>query len=210
MTLLRDDVVSSWMEIVDKPCQGQLSVINEDSINMVWVLIKENECITIAEIVWCFRDVACNPLSHGTVIKITHVYLGMRKTYPRWVPKLLDEQYKLNRVLESLDSIYHHHAEGEDLFDLIITRDEKWVHYFTPEMKSASKQWVVKGDNHPVKVSEKERLKFTSQCFGTTKGHCWKNTPQKVSQQWRKPTSTFFWTIRRQSRRNIMVNCHKV
>ncbi len=51
---------------------------------------------------------------------------------------------------------------------LPVTRDEKWVHHFTPEMKSASKQRIVKGD---MKRREKDwPPKFTSWRFGTT-GH---------------------------------------
>ncbi len=49
----------------------------------------------------------------------------------------------------------HYHAEGEDQFDQIVTGDKKWVHQFTPKMKSASKQWVVKCGDHPVIVKWK-------------------------------------------------------
>ncbi len=28
-----------------------------------------------------------------------------------------------------------YNVEGEDLFDRIVTGDEKWVHHFTPQMK---------------------------------------------------------------------------
>ncbi len=45
-----------------------------------------------------------------------------------------------------LDFMSHHHAEGEHMFDQIVTIDEKWVHHFTPKMKSASKQWMAKVD----------------------------------------------------------------
>lgn len=48
--------------------------------------------------------------------------------------------------------------EGEDLFDHIVTGHEKWVYYFTPEMRSASKLWVLKIDEHPVKASVKDQL----------------------------------------------------
>jgi hypothetical protein len=32
-------------------------------------------------------------------------------------------------------------SEGAEFLDSIVTCDETWVHYFTPESKRASKQW---------------------------------------------------------------------
>ncbi len=42
-----------------------------------------------------------------------------------------------------------------NLFDEIVTEDEKWVH-FIHEMKSASKQWAAESDNYPVKAKWKK------------------------------------------------------
>ncbi len=51
-----------------------------------------------------------------------------------------------------LDFLFHYHEAGEDFLNRTITGDEKWFHHFTPEMKSASQQWVGKGDECPVKA----------------------------------------------------------
>ncbi len=50
-----------------------------------------------------------------------------------------------------------YHVNRENLFDQIVIGDEKWIHHFTAEMKSALKHWIVKDDDHPVKV-KRERL----------------------------------------------------
>ncbi len=47
--------------------------------------------------------VACDSLSHGTVIEIILLRLGMRKICARWVPKLLYNKHKWNRVAAGLD-----------------------------------------------------------------------------------------------------------
>ncbi len=51
-----------------------------------------------------------------------------------------------------LDFLFRYHEAGEDFLNWIVTGDEKWVHHFTAEMKSASRQWVGKGDECPVKA----------------------------------------------------------
>ncbi len=69
------------------------------------------------------------------------------KNFSRYVSKLLDDEHKWNRVPADLDYMSHWHA-------MAVTGVKKWAHYFKSEMKSASKQWVVKGDNHPVKAKQ--------------------------------------------------------
>ncbi len=108
------------METEDELCQGQPRVVNEDLINVVWALTKENGCISVAEIKWYFQDMA-----HRTAIKIIQDGHGVRQICARWVPKLLDHGQKWNRVTTNLDFIYYHHAKEEDLFDWIVTVDEK-------------------------------------------------------------------------------------
>ncbi len=78
------------------------------------------------------------------------------------------------------------HAQGKEIIEAVGRK--RW----------RSSQW---------KRSKKDRSeKFTSWRFGTTKAYCWKNTPQKVSQRWRKFTSTLFCAFGRQSKRNTFVN----
>ncbi len=55
------------MKIADEPHQGWSSVINEDPVTTLRVLIEENWNITFAEIEQYFWNVACDFLSQGTV-----------------------------------------------------------------------------------------------------------------------------------------------
>ncbi len=133
------EFLNGCMEMEDNPHQGWLSVMNKDSINTVQALIEKNGCMTVADIVWYFRDVAYNPLSHRIVVEIIWVHLGMRKICVRWVPKLLDDGHKRNWMATGLDFKSLYHAKREDLFNWIVTGDEKWVYHFTPKMRSALK-----------------------------------------------------------------------
>ncbi len=82
------DIVKWWhgkflndcMDIVDEPRQEQPNVINKDNDQCsASFLIEENECITFAEINRYFQDVACNPLSHKTIIEVIQIFIGMKK-----------------------------------------------------------------------------------------------------------------------------------
>ncbi len=66
-------------------------------------------------------------------LKIILVRMGMREICAKWVPKLLNDEHKCNRVAEGLDLKSHYHAKREDLFHQIVTGDEKWVHHFTQD-----------------------------------------------------------------------------
>lgn len=57
-----------------------------------------------------------------------------------------------------LDFMTRYHIEKVDLFDCTVTGEEKWVHHFTIEMKSASKQWVLKGNEYSVKVKRERSV----------------------------------------------------
>ncbi len=94
----------------------------------------------------------CNPLPHGTILTIIHNDLEKNKVNMRWVPKILTDNYEVNRLSATAQFLALHNAEGEDLFDRVVTGDEKWVHHFIPTsspMKVDSKQWVDKGGQAP-------------------------------------------------------------
>ncbi len=51
--------------------------------------------------------------------------------------------------------------EGESFFNQIVTGDETWLHYWTPECKSASTVWKSANETAPQKFKENHlRVKF--------------------------------------------------
>jgi len=77
----------------------------------------------------------------------------------------------MNRMAAGLDFLFRYHNEGEELFGRIVTGGEKWVHHFTPEMKSASRQWVGEGDPRPVKAKrERSARKVNLTAFWDSEG----------------------------------------
>ena len=87
-------------------------------------------------------------ISHGSVSTILHDRLGMRKLTARWVPKCLSDEQMATRA--SLCSTLLKRLRSKDDFLLrLVTVDETWVHYYEPENKAPSHQWVGPGSARP-------------------------------------------------------------
>jgi histone-lysine N-methyltransferase SETMAR len=74
---------------------------------------------------------------HETVTK----RLGYRKLCARWVPKMLTDVHKKNRVAAVQAFLVRYEDQGDDFLDCIVTGDETLVSHHTPENKRQSMQW---------------------------------------------------------------------
>ena len=89
-------------------------------------------------------------ISHGSVSTILHDRLGMRKLTARWVPKSLSNEQITTRA--SVCSALLKRFRSKDDFVLRqVTVDKTWVHYYEPENKAQSRQWVGHGSPRPKK-----------------------------------------------------------
>ncbi|UYV80182.1 hypothetical protein LAZ67_18001936 [Cordylochernes scorpioides] len=64
--------------------------------------------------------------------------LNFRKVCARWVPRLLLENHKQQRMEAARAFLEMHQRDGDQLFSRIVTGDEIWVHQSTPETKRQS------------------------------------------------------------------------
>ncbi len=99
------------------------------------------------------RDLAtAHGVSYGTMHNILHEELGLVKKSARWVPKLLSEDQKKERVRICTEFVTASHRRSMAIMDNIVTMDETMVSYHTPQTKRQSKQWIKKGSPGPVKA----------------------------------------------------------
>jgi hypothetical protein len=66
--------------------------------------------------------------------------LKVSKVGARWVPRLLSPDHRERRLVAVTQLLQRYKREGAEFLDSIVTCDETWVYYFTPESKRASKQ----------------------------------------------------------------------
>ena len=88
-------------------------------------------------------------ISHGSVSTILHDRLGMRKLTARWVPKSLSNEQMATRA--SVCSLLKRFRSKDDFLLRLVTVDKTWVHYYEPENKAQSRQWVGPGSPRPKK-----------------------------------------------------------
>lgn len=91
-------------------------------------------------------------ISSGTVNAILHEKLGLRKLKTKWVPRNLRDDQKACRVELSKVNLTLLNRDSTDFWRRLITVDETWVHYFTPENAEASRRWTFPGEQPTTSV----------------------------------------------------------
>ncbi|GFR18102.1 HTH_48 domain-containing protein [Trichonephila clavata] len=69
---------------------------------------------------------------------------------------MLTDLHKTQRLGSALTFLERYHNEGEDFLDHIVTGDETWVAYVTPESKQQSMEW--RHSSSPKRVKFKQTI----------------------------------------------------
>jgi len=77
--------------------------------------------------------------------------LRFRKVCARWVPSMLSDEMKAERVRIFRELLERFEKEDEDILKKIITGDETWVHHYGPENKRQSMEYCHKESPQPKK-----------------------------------------------------------
>ncbi|KAF6198043.1 hypothetical protein GE061_007789 [Apolygus lucorum] len=118
----------------------------QENINEIRRLIEGDRHFTVREI---SEELG---ISFGSVQSIIKTDLGFTKIAARWVPRLLSDEQKNERVRISQLLLQRFQEEGTDFLHKIVTCDETWVHHYTPSNKRSSEEWRKKGEMAPVKA----------------------------------------------------------
>jgi len=111
----------------DKRAGAPRTAVRRDNITAVDFATKEARRISVLEL---SSNIGVSAESRDTII---HEHLLYSKVTARWVPKMLTEQHKQARVSACQQLLDRFSAEGETFPERIVTRDETWVHHYTPE-----------------------------------------------------------------------------
>ena len=74
----------------------------------------------------------------------------MRKLTARWVPKSLINEHMASTA-SVCSALLKRFRSKDDCLLPLVTVDETWVHYYEPENKDQSRQWVGPGSPRPKK-----------------------------------------------------------
>ena len=90
-------------------------------------------------------------ISHGSVHRILMERLRMRKIAARWVPHMLLESEKHQRVNIARKLLKRYGEDGDEILQRIVAIDQTWIRSFEPELKRQSSKWHTKNSPRPVK-----------------------------------------------------------
>ena len=80
-------------------------------------------------------------VSRSVLYEIVSKRLNYQKLCSRWALRMLTEAHKTRRLGSALTFLERYRAEGDDFLSQIVTGDETWVAYVTPESKQQSMEW---------------------------------------------------------------------
>ena len=143
--------------IDDAPRSGRPKDVTSDrNVDLVHRTILEDRRKSIRELV------EETGLSYGTVCRIIHEDLHMRKLSSRWVPRMLTEDMKTKRVAVARELLDMYNTDPQGFMERIVTCDETWVRHFEPSTKQESMQWKHMGgiptpkevSHHPIQQKD--------------------------------------------------------
>jgi len=132
----------------DDPKSGRpSSSTGDDHIEKVRSVIHENHRLTIREV---SEEVGICKSSCHTILTEK---LKMHRVAAKFVPRLLTEEQKQNRVTVSQELLNRSNTDKNFLKN-VITGDETWVYGYDVETKVQSSQWVGKSSPRPKKARQ--------------------------------------------------------
>ncbi|XP_012564605.1 histone-lysine N-methyltransferase SETMAR-like [Hydra vulgaris] len=118
-------------------------VTTEEMIEKIHDNVIENRKIKVCEIANRVN------IFYERVFNILHKHLEMKKLAARWMPRVLTVDQKRNRVRTSQQCLDMFNCNQSEFLRRFITMDETWIHYYTPESRQQSAQWLKPEESRP-------------------------------------------------------------
>ena len=111
----------------------------------------------------CLSDIAsCTGISEGNVQTILKKRLDLRKVCARWIPHLLNEEQKTQRLKCARELLKTYKGSNSRVISNLLTGDETSVHMFEPQSRANNKQWKRKDKKKNMYCQENH--KFEKRC----------------------------------------------
>ena len=101
------------------------------------------DCLTVKDIA------SCTGISEGSVQTILKKPLDLRKVCARWVPHLLTEEQKTQRLKCAREFLKTYKGCKSRVISNLLTGDETWVNMFEPQRRADNKPWKRKDKKRP-------------------------------------------------------------
>jgi histone-lysine N-methyltransferase SETMAR len=88
-------------------------------------------------------------INSSTVFKILKEKLLLKKVCARWVPHILTDEQKRNRVEICQKLLKTYGKFNQRRLDEVVTGDETWIYFFEPDVKKNNKMWIQEVGQRP-------------------------------------------------------------
>ena len=117
--------------------------VTKASIATVKIVVEQDARLSVSDIA------SCTGISEGSVQTILKKRLELRKVCARWVPHLLTEEQKTQRLKCAQELLKTYKGCNSRVISNFLTGDETWVQMFEPQRRADNKQWKQKDKKRP-------------------------------------------------------------
>ena len=109
--------------------------VTKANIAAVKIVVEQDARLSVKDIA------SCTGISEGSLQTILKKRLDLRKVCARWVPHLLTEEKKTQRLKSARELLKTYKGYNSRVISNLLTGDETWVHMFEPQRRTDNKQW---------------------------------------------------------------------
>ena len=117
--------------------------VTKANIAAVKIVVEQDARLSVKDIA------SCTGISEGSVQIILKMRLDLRTVCARWVPHLLTEEQKTQRLKCARELLKTYKGCNSRVISNLLTGDETWVHMFEPQRRADNKQWKRKDQKRP-------------------------------------------------------------
>ena len=117
------------------PVLEGLKPVTKANIAAVKIVVEQDARLSVKDIA------SCTDISEGSVQTILKKRLDLRKVCAKWVPHLLTEEQKTQRLKCARELLKTYKSYNSWVISNLLTGDETWVHMFEPQRRVDNKQW---------------------------------------------------------------------
>ena len=109
--------------------------VTKANIAAVKIVVEQDAQLSVKD------RTSCTGISEGSVQTILKKHSDLRKVCARWVPHLLTEEQKTQRLKCAQELLKTYKGCNSRVISNLLTGDETWVHMFEPQRRADNKQW---------------------------------------------------------------------
>ena len=117
--------------------------VTKANIAAVKTLVEQDARLSVKDIA------SCTGISEGSVQTILKKRLDLRKVCTRWVPHLITEEQKTERLKCARELLKTYKGCNSWVLSNLLTGDETWVHMLESQRRADNKQWKRKDKKSP-------------------------------------------------------------